>query len=45
MQPGDVLETFADVTDLQREIDFKPKTRIEDGVASFVAWYRAYHRL
>jgi UDP-glucuronate 4-epimerase len=45
MQPGDVLETFADVSDLQRDIDFRPKTRIEDGVARFVEWYRAYHRV
>ncbi|KJC49456.1 UDP-glucuronate 5-epimerase [Bradyrhizobium sp. LTSP885] len=45
MQPGDVLETFADVTDLARDIGFRPQTRIEDGVAKFVAWYRAYHRV
>jgi len=45
MQPGDMLETFADASDLQRDIDFRPKTRIEDGVARFVEWYRAYHRV
>jgi UDP-glucuronate 4-epimerase len=43
MQPGDVLETFADVSDLQRDIGFRPGTRIEDGIAKFVDWYRAYH--
>ena len=37
MQPGDVLETFADVDDLTRDIDFRPKTRIEDGIDKFVA--------
>ncbi|MCA6125497.1 NAD-dependent epimerase [Bradyrhizobium sp. WSM 1704] len=45
MQPGDVLETFADVTDLAREIGFRPQTRIEDGIAKFVAWYRDYHKV
>jgi UDP-glucuronate 4-epimerase len=43
MQAGDVLETFADVDDLMRDIDFKPQTRIEDGVEKFVGWYRQYH--
>jgi UDP-glucuronate 4-epimerase len=44
IQAGDVLETFADVDDLMRDIDFKPRTSIEDGVEKFVAWYRDYHR-
>jgi UDP-glucuronate 4-epimerase len=45
MQAGDVLETFADVEDLARDIGFRPKTGIEEGVARFVAWYREYHRV
>ena len=45
MQAGDVLETFADVEDLARDIGFRPRTRIEDGVARFVAWYREYHQV
>ncbi|MGY3623065.1 NAD-dependent epimerase [Bradyrhizobium sp. USDA 10063] len=45
MQPGDVPATFADVDDLAREINFRPHTRIEDGVAKFVAWFRDYHRV
>ena len=45
MQPGDVPATYADVDDLMREVDFKPKTPIAEGVARFIAWYRAYHRL
>ena len=44
MQAGDVLETFADVDDLMRDIDFKPRTSIKDRVEKFVAWYRDYHR-
>ena len=45
MQAGDVLETFADVEDLARDIGFRPKTRIEDGVRKFVVWFREYHRI
>jgi UDP-glucuronate 4-epimerase len=43
MQPGDVYATYADVDDLAREIDFRPSTSIEDGIARFVSWYRTYH--
>ena len=44
MQAGDVLETFADVDDLARDIGFKPQTSIEDGIEKVVAWFRDYHR-
>jgi len=40
MQPGDVLETFADVEDLMRDTGFAPSTPIEQGVRNFVTWYR-----
>jgi UDP-glucuronate 4-epimerase len=43
MQPGDVLETFADVDDLMRELGFRPQTPIEVGVRNFVAWYRGHY--
>jgi UDP-glucuronate 4-epimerase len=45
MQPGDVPATYADIDDLMRDVDFRPATSIADGIARFVAWYRAYHRL
>jgi UDP-glucuronate 4-epimerase len=45
MQPGDVPATFADVDDLIRDVDFKPATSIETGVANFVEWYRDYHNV
>jgi UDP-glucuronate 4-epimerase len=45
MQPGDVPETFADIEEARRDLGFAPKTRIEDGLARFVAWYKAYHRV
>lgn len=43
MQPGDVPATYADVDDLIQDVDFKPATPIETGVANFVQWYREYH--
>ncbi|WP_066781019.1 NAD-dependent epimerase/dehydratase family protein [Sphingomonas sp. CCH5-D11] len=42
MQPGDVVRTFADVTDLQRDVGFEPSTAIEAGIPAFVEWYRGY---
>jgi len=43
MQPGDVAETCADVSDLMRDFGFRPSTRIEDGISRFVTWFRDYH--
>jgi UDP-glucuronate 4-epimerase len=45
LQDGDVPETYADVTDLIREIDFEPATPIEVGVANFVNWYKEYYNI
>jgi UDP-glucuronate 4-epimerase len=42
MQPGDLPETRADVADLAAAVGFSPTTPIADGIARFVAWYRAY---
>lgn len=44
MQPGDVYQTYADVTDLMNVFDFKPNTPIEVGLAKFVEWYKAYYK-
>ncbi len=43
MQPGDVLETFADITALERDVDFSPKTPIYTGIERFVKWYREFY--
>ena len=43
MQPGDVPATYADIDELINDIDFIPKTSIEDGIAKFVEWYKAYY--
>ncbi|WP_307993858.1 NAD-dependent epimerase [uncultured Intestinibacter sp.] len=40
MQPGDVYQTYADVTDLMEDFDFKPDTSIEEGLSKFVKWYK-----
>ena len=45
LQPGDVPATYADVTDLAADIGFAPKTPIDEGIANFVSWYKAYHGL
>jgi UDP-glucuronate 4-epimerase len=45
MQPGDVRHTFADVTDLERDMEFCPHTTIEVGIARFVEWYLNYYKL
>jgi UDP-glucuronate 4-epimerase len=45
MQPGDVVETFADVEDLMRDTGFAPSTPIEHGVHNFVAWYRDHYKV
>ena len=45
MQPGDVTETFADVTGLMRDTGFRPQTSIEDGLHKFVSWYRDCYRI
>lgn len=42
MQPGDVPDTWADVSALRRDVGYSPNTPIEEGVARFVAWYREY---
>jgi UDP-glucuronate 4-epimerase len=44
MQPGDVPATEADVSELETATGFRPNTSVEDGVARFVAWYRAYFK-
>jgi UDP-glucuronate 4-epimerase len=45
LQKGDVLETCADIADLERDTGWKPETTIEEGVARFTSWYREYYRL
>ncbi|MFP6575258.1 MAG: NAD-dependent epimerase [Pirellulaceae bacterium] len=43
MQPGDVLETFADTSDLAADFGFQPRTSLSTGIERYVQWYRDYH--
>ncbi len=45
LQPGDVPDTFADVGDLVRDVDYQPNTPIEVGIQNFVSWYKDYHEI
>ncbi len=43
MQPGEVKDTFADISAIERDHGFQPTTTIDDGIPRFVEWYRSYH--
>lgn len=45
MQPGDVYQTYADVSELQRDFDFTPETTIEEGLGKFAQWYKSYYKV
>lgn len=43
LQPGDVPDTYADVDDLIRDMDYKPSTKLNDGMKKFVEWFKEYY--
>jgi UDP-glucuronate 4-epimerase len=43
MQPGDVLKTFADVSELEQHFDYHPTTSVEEGVRLFADWFKRYY--
>ena len=45
LQPGDVVETYADIEATTRELGFVPRMTLDDGVPRFVEWFRQYHGL
>jgi len=45
MQPGDVLQTYADVSELERDFGFKPRTSLKDGLTAFAKWYKEYYKI
>ena len=45
MQPGDVKDTFADISAIQLDHVFEPTTRIDEGIPGFVEWFKAYHHI
>ena len=44
IQPGDVVSTMADVTELEQAVGFRPGTPLQVGIARFVEWYKEYYR-
>lgn len=45
IQPGDVLETYADIHEINQDYNFKPVTKIEDGLQRFISWYKTYYKI
>lgn len=45
MQPGDVVETFADIEYSQKKLGFQPKTKLEEGIPRFVEWYLSRYKI
>jgi UDP-glucuronate 4-epimerase len=43
IQPGDIENTYADITNLIRDFDYQPKTSIEEGISKFAKWYKDYY--
>ncbi|MDD7449866.1 MAG: SDR family NAD(P)-dependent oxidoreductase [Treponema sp.] len=43
MQSGDVYQTYADVSELEKDFDFKPATTLEEGLKAFAHWYKGYY--
>lgn len=45
LQPGDLPDTMADVSDLVENVGYKPRVSVEEGVGNFVRWYRDYYKV
>ena len=45
LQPGDVPDTYADVSDLVSDLGYKPGTLLETGIRNFVEWYKNFYRI
>lgn len=43
MQPGDVYQTYADVSELEKDFDFRPSTSLVDGIEMFMDWFEKYY--
>jgi len=44
LQPGDVPDTYADTSDLVKDVDYQPNTTIETGIKNFVEWYLDFYK-
>ncbi len=45
LQPGDVPSTFADVSDLVADFNYKPATTVKEGIRKFISWYKSYYKV
>ena len=45
LQPGDVPDTYANVDNLKKKFNYKPKTSVVEGVSHFVKWYKEYYKI
>jgi UDP-glucuronate 4-epimerase len=45
IQPGDVEKTYADISESRKDLNFRPKTKISDGIPRFIKWYRNYYNV
>ena len=45
IQPGDVKETFAEISESTKDLNFMPKVNIEEGIPKFVEWYKSFYRI
>ena len=45
MQPGDVYQTYADTSSIQKELGFQPNKTITDGIKETIDWYRTYYKI
>jgi len=45
IQDGDVVSTYADVSDLMKDFDYKPDTHLKEGVSAFVSWYKDFYKV
>lgn len=45
LQPGDVPATYADISDLARDVGYAPKTGVKEGIKNFIEWYRGFYRV
>ena len=45
LQPGDVIDTYADIKDLVEHFNYKPSVSIKEGVGKFIEWYKNYHNV
>jgi UDP-glucuronate 4-epimerase len=44
MQPGDVVSTYADISESRLQLGFEPKVSLDEGIARFVQWFKVYHK-